>query len=131
MSKKENIKAFIGDCGYQCSKCGGIIIGTKNKETICQDCQIAELKQQLAKRDKEIERLKMAFKDMRCLKNRAIKSLKDTVNELREGLADQRHQICEKIREWYREQELIMEEWLIDCLDQIEKEKKNENFEEK
>lgn len=31
------------------------------------------------------------------------------------------HQICEKIREWYREQELIMEEWLIDCLDQIEK----------
>lgn len=57
-----------------------------------------KLTKQLAEKDKEIERLKMAFKDMRCLKNRAIKSLKDTVNELREELADQRHQICEKIK---------------------------------
>lgn len=54
-----------------------------------------------------------------------------TINELKEQLADKdkeiaelkkdiRHQVCEEIRDWYREQDLIIEVWLKDCLNQIE-----------
>lgn len=73
-----------------------------------------ELRTQLAEKDKKIEYLKRKWditKD--CLKRKE--------EELPHHDKMLCHQICEKIREWYREQELIMEEWLIDCLDQIEK----------
>lgn len=56
MSKK-GIKNFIGNTGYVCSKCGKIVIEGKtheNQEGICEDCLIAELKQQLAEKERQL-----------------------------------------------------------------------------
>lgn len=72
MSKKENIKKFIGNTGYICSKCGKIVIDGKtheNQEGICEDCLIAELKQQVAELQEkydacqEARKLEIEFKN--------------------------------------------------------------------
>ena len=109
-------------------------------ETEAAQKKIKELKEQLAEKDKEILVLKSFIK--RNIPNdyaeiKAIKNIHDLdddgfivtlddfyiINECKI-----RHQVCEEIRDWYREQDLIIEVWLKDCLNQIEKGESDEKI---
>ena len=83
-----------------------------------------ELKHQLAEKDKEIERIKKAFNQMRFMKNDKIKLLKKREIEYEQQL---RHQVCQEIREYIHSKECKVKGmefvWLLQKLDQIEGEK--------
>lgn len=95
---KRLTKKFIGDYGFICNKCKEVFVdGTKhkNKEDLCDQCRIIDLKTKLAEKDQEIEILKGQLE----YEKKWLGYFKQSNMQLIKTIKEQPKQIVETIKE--------------------------------